>query len=160
MALAAPVAAAPPKSPDIIPLPDGFFPEGIVIDNQQQVYASSLVDGAIWKGDPKTGVGDILVPGVAGRISVGMSFDNRTDYLFVAGGPDGNAYVYDANDGSSVAIINLTPFGFVNDVIVTSKAAYFTNSFAPELYALPLDPAGRIDGPPVTVPLSGGPPPP
>lgn len=28
--------------------------------------------------------------------------------------------------------------GFINDVIVTRTAAYFTNSFAPEIYEVPL----------------------
>ncbi len=155
LALSAPAMAAPPQSPDIIPLPDGFFPEGIVIDDQRAVYASSLADGAIWKGDLRSGEGDILVPGVPGRLAVGMSFDARSGYLFVAGGPDGNAYVYDAQTGAAVDVVSLTPFGFVNDVIVTHDAAYFTDSFAPQIYTVPLDAAGAIDGPRATIPLGG-----
>jgi hypothetical protein len=155
MAVAVPVGAAPPQSPDIIDLPSGFFPEGVAIDDSRNVYTGSLADGSIWKGDLRTGVGDVLVEGSPGRLAVGMSFDSRTGYLFVAGGPDGNAYVYDSSSGAEVAIVNLVPFGFVNDVIVTHSAAYFTDSFAPQIYLLPLSPAGQIDGPATTLPLSG-----
>ncbi|HSF85560.1 MAG TPA: superoxide dismutase [Acidimicrobiia bacterium] len=155
LASIAPAAAAPPQSPDIIDLPDGFFPEGIVIDDQRQVYASSLADGAIWKGELRTGIGDVLVPGTPGRLAVGMSLDERTGHLFVAGGPDGNAYVYDSQTGGNVGVLSLTPFGFVNDVIVTHDAAYFTDSFAPQIYVVPLSPGGAISGAPGVIPLSG-----
>jgi hypothetical protein len=50
------------------------------------------------------------------------------------------------------------PFGdFINDVVVTREAAYFTNSFAPVFYRVPLGPAGALpDSSQVeTVPLSG-----
>ena len=155
MAAAVPAAARSASYPEVIALPGGFFPEGIVIGDGNTAYVGSLVDGAIWKGDLRTGVGTILVPGVAGRLAVGMDLDRSTGNLFVAGGPDGNGYVYDATSGDSVAVVDLVPFGFVNDVIVTKDAAYFTDSFAPQLYVLPLNRNGEIAGPPVTVPLSG-----
>jgi sugar lactone lactonase YvrE len=83
-----------------------------------------------------------------------MSFDNRSGNLFVAGGPTGTANVYDGTTGATVAQVNLGA-GFINDVIVTRTAAYFTNSFVPELYEVPLDNRGDVDGPARTIPLSG-----
>ncbi len=154
LALTSPAAARPDVFPDVIALPDGFFPEGIAVGTGKDVYAGSLANGAIWKGDLRAGAGDILVPGTAGGIAVGMSFDDRSGNLFVAGGPTGTATVYDGSTGATVAQLNLAP-GFINDVIVTRTAAYFTNSFAPEIYEVPLDARGDIDGPVRPIPLSG-----
>jgi sugar lactone lactonase YvrE len=55
----------------------------------------------------------------------------------VAGGMTGNAYIYDAETGENVAMIPLGA-GFINDVTVTQDAAYFTNSFQPVIYRVPL----------------------
>ncbi len=153
-ALAAPGTAAQPF-PDVIQLPGGYFPEGIAVGDGHTAYVGSLVDGAIRQVDLRSGETIELVAGGAGRIAVGMDYDRSTGNLFVAGGPDGNAYVYDGSDGDAVAVVNLTSFGFVNDVIVTNEAAYFTDSFAPNLYVLPLSPNGEIAGPASAVPLSG-----
>jgi len=49
--------------PKIIPLPIGFRPEGISSGNGSEFYVGSLADGAIFKGDFRTGEGAILVPG-------------------------------------------------------------------------------------------------
>ena len=52
--------------------------------------------------------------------------------LFVAGGMTGNAFVYDANTGRDIASYRLSRGGsFVNDVVVTRTAAWFTDSFKP-----------------------------
>ncbi len=142
--------------PEVIPLPTGFFPEGIAVGKGHTFYTGSLIDGAIYRGDLRTGEGEILVPGQSGRIAVGMSFDRRSGSLFVAGGPSGQAYVFDGNTGAEVAVYNLGA-GFINDVIVTRQAAYFTNSFAAEFYRLPLGPGGVLPDPSdvATIPLSG-----
>lgn len=149
-----PAAAQPSVYPDVIALPDGFFPEGIAVGTGHDVYTGSLADGAIWKGDVRSGAGDILVPGTEGGVAVGMSFDNRSGSLFVAGGPTGTAIVYDGTTGATVVQLDLAA-GFINDVIVTRTAAYFTNSFAPEIYEVPLDARGRVDGPVRTITLTG-----
>ena len=148
------VSAAPMNFPEVIDLPGGFFPEGIAIGNAQTFFTGSLVDGAIYSGDLRTGEGELLVDGVAGQPAVGMDVDRRGQRLFVAGGPAGTARIYDTATGDLVADLDLGA-GFVNDVIVTRDAAYFTNSFAPELYEVPLDPQGNVDGPVRTITLSG-----
>ena len=154
LAMTSPTAARPSVYPDVIALPDGFFPEGIAVGTGHDVYAGSLANGAIWKGDVRSGAGDILVPGTQGGIAVGMSFDKRSGNLFVAGGPTGTGKVYDGTTGATVAQLNLAA-GFINDVIVTRTAAYFTNSFAPEIYAVPLNARGEVDGPVRTIALTG-----
>lgn len=156
MAIAAPASVSAKSSvfPDVIALPDGFFPEGIAVGTGNDVYTGSLVDGAIWKGDLRSGSGEVLVPGTEGGIAVGMAFDDRSGTLFVAGGPTGTATVYDGSTGATVTQVSLGA-GFINDVIVTRTAAYFTNSFAPEIYEIPLNSRGAVDGPVRTVPLGG-----
>jgi sugar lactone lactonase YvrE len=152
--------AATSRFPNIIPLPDGFFPEGIATGRGTTFYAGSLVDGAIYSGDLRTGKGSILVEGETGQIAVGMKVDERSNYLFVAGG-FGEARVYDAGTGELVGEYDLNglsfPSTFVNDVIVTRDAAYFTDSFRPVLYKLPLGPGGALPDPSdvETLPLSG-----
>lgn len=154
LTVAAPAAARSTAYPDVIALPDGFFPEGIAVGTGHDVCAGSLANGAIWKGDVRSGAGDILVPGTSGGIAVGLAFDDRSGALFVAGGPTGTATVYDGDTGAMVAQVDLGA-GFINDVIVTRTGAYFTNSFAPEFYEIPLNSQGEVDGPVRTIPLSG-----
>ena len=129
-------------SPEVIILPDGFNPEGIAVSWKGAFYAGSLADGAIYRGDVVTGEGDILVEGEEGRIAVGLAYDPRTDQLWVAGGPTGQAHVYDANSGESLVTYQLSDpedgGTFVNDVVVTLSGAYFTDSFRPNLYRVPL----------------------
>jgi sugar lactone lactonase YvrE len=134
--------------PEQIPLPDGFQPEGIASGRGGEFFVGSLANGAIFKGDLRTGEGSVLADGVPGRISVGMKFDPRSGYLFVAGGPTGVANVFDGSTGTLVATFQLAPVGsFINDVVVTREAAYFTQSNAPSLSVLPLGPGGSLPEP-------------
>ncbi len=128
--------------PDLIPLPNGFAPEGIASGNGTTFYAGSLADGTIIKGDYRSGVLDTLLPPWPFP-AVGMDFDPRSGLLFVAGGPSGMANVIDTRTGEVAASYNLNG-GFVNDVIVTRQAAYFTDSFRPVYYSIPLGAAGRL----------------
>ncbi|HEU5099732.1 MAG TPA: hypothetical protein VFU22_11965 [Roseiflexaceae bacterium] len=144
--------------PDLIALPNGWQPEGVATGRGAVVYSGSLANGAIYAADLRTGEGEIIVPGQTGRVAVGLSFDARTNYIFVAGGPTGKAYVYDANTGQLVQEYTLTaPGTFVNDVIVTRDAAYFTDSFQAVYYRIPLGPGGRLAAPSAvaTIPLTG-----
>ncbi len=154
MMVAAPAGAERASFPEVIDLPNGFFPEGIAIGTGTDVYTGSLVDGAIWKGNLRSGEGEILVPGVPGTLAVGMAFDDRSGSLFVAGGPGGTGTVYDGSTGDTLSQFSLGQ-GFINDVIVTRTAAYFTNSFAPEMYEVPLGANGQVAGSVRTIPLGG-----
>lgn len=135
--------------PDIIPLPDGFAPEGIVVGNGTTFFVGSLGDGSIYRGDLRTGAGELLVSAPEGdRTAVGLAFDQRSKQLFVAGGATGEAYVYDAESGETAATYQLTEESdtFINDVVVTRTAAFFTDSFRSFIYRFPLGPAGRLPG--------------
>lgn len=147
LALIVPTSAAAPAFPDLIILPTGFRPEGIVVGQSGTFYTGSLVGGAIYRGSLVTGKGSVFIPGQPGMVSVGMDYDVRSKYLFVAGGPTGLARVFDTRDGSLAAAYQLAAPGFfINDVIVTRTAAYFTNSSQPVLYRLPLGANGSLPG--------------
>lgn len=142
--------------PDVIPLPNGFQPEGIASGNGTTFYVGSIPTGAIYRGDFRTGEGEILVESQPGRSAIGLKFDPRSGLLFVAGGSTGKAFVYDARTGDLVAELQLsTEPSFINDVVVTRDAAYFTNSFQPVLYRVPLDRNGWPTSEVETLPLGG-----
>lgn len=151
--VAATAGASPLVFPEKVSLPDGWGAEGVATGEGTAVYAGSLADGAVWKADLRTGEGSVLVPPREGGVAVGLSVSRGL--LYVAGGPTGLGLVYDARTGAEVAALHLDGSGgFVNDVIVTRDAAWFTNSFAPELYRMELE-AGVPTGTFETVPLGG-----
>jgi sugar lactone lactonase YvrE len=156
---ASPPGAAASQSaffPTTIPLPDGFQPEGIAIGALPFAYFGSLADGSIYRANLVTGRGQVISDG-PGTPSVGLKIDRRAR-LFVAGGPAGDARVVSALTGRVLASYTFTTApSFVNDVIVTPDAAWFTDSFNPVLYKVPLDRRGGLPDQDhvVTVPLTG-----
>ena len=84
---ALPTTAGAATFPDTIRLPDGWQPEGIAAGRGTSLYVGSIPTGAVWKGDARTGQGDVLVPGRPGeRSAIGIKVDRR-NRLFVAAGP-------------------------------------------------------------------------
>jgi sugar lactone lactonase YvrE len=157
LGLIASTTAAP--FPDLLPLPDGFQPEGIAIGTGPAFYVGSIPTGAIYRGDLRTGVGAVLVPPQDGHMAIGLKIDERTRLLYVAGGPTGKAFVYDAQSGANVAVIPLNDGTntFLNDAVVTQRAVYITDSFRAQFYRIPLGKGGRLPASPVVqvIPLSG-----
>lgn len=151
---AAPTGASAGEAfPDTIALPDGWLPEGIATGTGTTIYSGSRADGSVWKGDLRTGEGEVLVD-VDGRVAVGLKVERGL--LFVAGGPTGDAYVYDARTGEEVAVLDLADGpSFINDVTVTRDAAWFTNSRTAVIYRVALGPAGEPTGEVEAVPLTG-----
>jgi outer membrane protein assembly factor BamB len=135
-ALAAPAALAKGAFPDTIPLPNNFQPEGIATGLGDTFYVGSIPSGAVYTGSLRTGKGRILVPGAAGRSATGLKYNRGL--LWVSGGGTGKAFVYSARSGTLSRELQLAapPTGatFVNDVVVTNRAAYFTDSNRPVLY--------------------------
>jgi hypothetical protein len=136
--LAAPAMAVP--RPSSIPLPVDFQPEGIAVGAGNTFYVGSLRSGDIYRGDLRSGAGAIFVDAPSDRVAVGMRVDEARHWLVVAGGATGHAYVYDTGDGTTVADLVLGPAGatFSNDVAITRSALYFTDTFAPTIYKVPV----------------------
>ncbi len=147
LAVAASVLAAPlgagGATPERIALPDGFRPEGIAISRGGTFYVGSIPTGAIYRGSVKTGEGEIINPGGAGRASIGVELHGGK--LYVAGGPTGSGFVYSAHSGRLLKTYRFTTetTTFVNDVVVARGAAYFTDSRRPFLYRVPIADNGK-----------------
>lgn len=152
LALGAVAAAA--AFPQVIQLPRGFQPEGIEVGRGTTFYVGSVANGAIYRGNLRTGTGAILVPGQSGRAATGIELD-RFNRLLVAGAGTGDAYVYNAR---TAALMRTYDFAgsdtFINDLVVTRNAAYFTDSRKAVLYVVPIGNGGAL-GDFRTLPLTG-----
>jgi sugar lactone lactonase YvrE len=155
LALTTLVPASSESFPERIELPDGFMPEGIAIGSGPTAWFGSRADGDIYEVDLRTGAGEVISQG-PGTPSVGMKVDNG-GRLFVAGGPTGTARVVDTETGDLIASYRLTTATstFVNDVLITPSAVWFTDSRQPQLYAVLRSPDGTLADEHITVPLSG-----
>jgi len=151
-------ATAHDKSHDLFPstiaLPNGFQPEGIAIGKLPYAYFGSRATGAIYRASLVTGRGEIINPGF-GAGSLGLKLDQR-GRLFVSGAGSGDGRVVDARTGATLKTWNFTDAtSFVNDVILTPDAAWFTDSQNPVLYRVPNGRHGKLGDRFDTVPLSG-----
>lgn len=124
------------------------YPEGIAYDaSTGDFYVGSTRSGTIYRGNVQDGPSELevfLPGGTDGRTSVtGMKVD---DYgrLFIAGRTTGRAFVYDTVSGELIKALETPPSGntLLNDVTLTPDAAYFTDSFRPVLFRVPLTPGG------------------
>jgi len=154
-------AAAEPAFPEVIDVPSGFAPEGVAIGTGTEFFTGSFLTGQIYKGDLRTGDADYLNdPDDFGdaRNALGMAYDRRSDALFVAGGATGQGYLYDAATGDTLEVLQLTTTNeptFVNDVVLTRTAAFFSDSFRPYIYRVALSGLGLPTGLVESLPLTG-----
>jgi hypothetical protein len=135
--------------PARINLPNGFFPEGIESGPGTSFFVGSLLDGAIWRGDLRTGSGSVLAAGAPGRASAGIAYEAKRDRIWVAGvGPpllgNSDVRVYDASSGALLATYQPPGVGLLNDVAVTREAVYVTDSTSPQLVVIPLEKDGSL----------------
>ncbi|TDD17112.1 superoxide dismutase [Nonomuraea diastatica] len=147
------VPAQATGKPSTFGLPEGFQPEGIAIGPGPYAYFGSRATGDIYRADLRTGKGSVVSKG-PGTPSLGLKTDGRR--LFVAGGTGGDARVIDLRTGKVIKSYTLaTGESFVNDVILTRGAAYFTDSTNPVLYKLDLGRGGALPAKAVKIPLKG-----
>ncbi len=146
----APMAAAARSGgdgrPSVIELPGATGAEGIAAGDGDTFFAGDLGNGNIFRGDISEGKAGLFITAPAGRLAVGMKVDRRNDLLFVAGGPTGQAYVYDLESRKTAAVYQLAAAkgSFINDVTLTREGAWFTNSRAGELYFVPVSRDGDL----------------
>jgi sugar lactone lactonase YvrE len=132
--------------PARIDLPDGFQPEGIASDRHQRLYVGSLADGAVLKVDPRSGRVRTLVAGVTGTQALGLKVDWK-GRLWVAGGGGKEVRVYSSRSGRLLETYAFPSAGFLNDLVVTRKAVYVTDSINQQLAVIPLGRHGRLKDP-------------
>jgi hypothetical protein len=145
--------------PSVIELPRNFNPEGITTAGRHTFFVGSRITGAIYRGSLRTGEGDILVEGgpeVMGDefAATGLKVD-RYGRLFVSGADSKHIRVYDARTGDELSDYSVDDAGFINDVIVTRRGAYFTDSNNPRLYFIPFGKRGELGDLVERIPLRG-----
>ncbi|PRH80469.1 superoxide dismutase [Streptomyces solincola] len=154
-------AAAGPRRdrwPTTLRLPNGFHPAGIAVGRAPYAYFGSLLGGAVHRVSLATGEGTVLHPGLGeGHNAVGLQVDAH-GRLFVAGGW---GRVVTVLDGATGAVLRTYQVGAastaVNHVVVTARAAWFTDAFNGLLFGVPFGPRGELPAQDavVTLPLSG-----
>ena len=143
--------------PDFIALPADFGPEGIASGKGTTFYVGAVTGprGQILVGDFRSGELATLVAS-DGVPATGIKHDPRSNLLFVARAASGMGTVFDATSGDLVASYQFkTAPTFINDVVITREAAYFTDTQAPFLYRVGLGPAGEPAGDWTAIPLPG-----
>jgi len=152
-AVSVPVALAKGAFPEVIALPNGWQPEGIAIGNGSTFYVGSIPTGAIFRGDVRTGEGAPYIDGATGRAAVGIEFNRGR--LYVAGGNTGKGFVYDARTKALLAEFQLAPPNsgatFINDVDVTRRGSFWTDSNRAVVYRVPPGPNAAVQ----TIQLTG-----
>lgn len=151
---AAHAGAGSPGFPAEFALPNGFRPEGIAIGDAPTAYLGSLADGSLLRADLRTGKSEVFSKG-PGTPSVGLKVDRR-GRVFVSGGSAGDARVVDARSGAVLKSYKFADTGsFVNDVVVTDRAAYYTDSSKATLYKIPFGRHGKLPDTFTPLPLTG-----
>ena len=143
---------------------DAVFPEGVAYDAATgDFFVGSTRDGTVYRGNVQDSGGELevfLAAGTDGRTGVtGMKVDAQ-GRLFIAGRNTGRAFVYAAASGDLIDVLETpaAPNTLINDVTVTENAAYFTDSFRPIVFRVPLTADGvgemeawlELNGTPVT----------
>jgi sugar lactone lactonase YvrE len=141
--------------PDVIQLPRGFQPEGLEVGRGTTFYVGSVANGAIYRGNLRTGLGAILVPGETGKAATGIELDSH-NRLWVAGAGTGKASIYNAQTGALIRTYTFASSDtFINDVVVTQRAAYFTDSRKAVLYQVSIGSGGALGATAQTIEVKG-----
>ena len=164
--LAALALAVPPLSPvaadqrpDRIALATGSLPEGIAAGPGSTFFVGARSDGDIFIADVRdSAVTRIVDETTAGAAAVGMSYDERSGLLWVAGGGPasrGLGTVTAYRGSEEVFQTTIEGARFLNDVVVTRDAVYVTDSGKASLVVLPLRRNGLPTGTDDLLPLTG-----
>ena len=136
------------RLPDTVALPDGLRPEGITSGPGTTFYVGSVSDGRIVTGDLRRVGTRVLLAGATGRSLRGLYWDRRTGLVWAVGGLGAEAHVW-AVDGRTGAVVAdvLVPGGvFLNDLVVTERSVWFTDSRVDRLGRIALTRRGRPTG--------------
>jgi hypothetical protein len=158
-------ATAHHRSPDSHPrpartvaLPDGFRPEGIASGPGTTYYAGSMADGRIVTGDLRRGTSRVLLPGAAERQVRGMQRDRRTGLLWATGnvGDVSHVWAVSTRTGRVVRDVTVPGAAFLNDLVVTRRAVWVTDSRVDRLTRIALTRRGApTSTAPTFLPLGG-----
>jgi DNA-binding beta-propeller fold protein YncE len=108
-------------------------PEGVATRGGGRVFfVGATGDGTIYRGTVGSSTVTEFIPGAAGKSAVGMKI--RGGKLYVAGGMTGKIYVYSLRTKELLATFDTGSGGFLNDLVVTGRGVFVTDSFRPTLW--------------------------
>ena len=127
-------------------------PEGIATRGGGKVFfVGATGDGTIYRGTVGNPTVTEFIPGAAGMSAVGMKV--RGDKLYVAGGATGKLYVYSLRTKALLATFDTGSGGFLNDLVVTGKGVFVTDSFRPTLWRVTNAQVRAGSGTPQAIPV-------
>ncbi|WP_372352075.1 SMP-30/gluconolactonase/LRE family protein [Streptomyces sp. KL116D] len=143
--------------PTGFPLPGGFQPEGIAIGGAPYAYFGSLAGGDLYRASLATGAGAVVPSGLGpAHPTAGLKINDH-GRLYLAGAASREIRVASVR-GGRLRIERTYVVGsegtMVNDVVLTPGAAWFTDSYKPQLYGVALGARGE-PGRSWTLPLAG-----
>jgi hypothetical protein len=120
----------PVEAPKTVDLPDGIRPEGITSGPGTRFYVGSLADGRIVAGNLRDGTSTVLLEGATGRQLRGLYWDRRTRLVWAAGNVGDVAHVYAVSSRSGEVVQDTVVPGavFLNDLVVSDRAVWVTDS--------------------------------
>jgi hypothetical protein len=128
-------------------------PEGIATRGGGNVFfVGATGDGTIYRGTVGNPTVTEFIPGAAGKSAVGMKV--RGDKLYVAGGMTGKLYVYSLRTKALLATFDTGSGGFLNDLVVTGKGVFVTDSFRPTLWRVTNAQVRAGSGTPRAIPVA------
>ena len=128
-------------------------PEGIATRGGGKVFfVGATGDGTIYRGTVGNPTVTEFIPGAAGKSAVGMKV--RGDKLYVAGGMTGKIYVYSLRTKALLATFDTGSGGFLNDLVVTGKGVFVTDSFRPTLWRVTNAQVRAGSGTPQAIPVA------
>lgn len=128
-------------------------PEGIATRGGGRVFfVGATGDGTIYRGTVGNPTVTEFIPGAAGKSAVGMKV--RGDKLYVAGGMTGKIYVYSLRTKALLATFDTGSGGFLNDLVVTGKGVFVTDSFRPTLWRVTNAQVHAGSGTPQAIPVA------
>ena len=125
-------------------------PEGVAASGGV-FFVGATGDGTIYRGTVGNPTVTEFIPGAAGKSAVGMKV--RGDKLYVAGGMTGKIYVYSLRTKALLATFDTGSGGFLNDLVVTGKGVFVTDSFRPTLWRVTNGQVRAGSGTPQAIPV-------
>ncbi|MFL6165337.1 MAG: hypothetical protein ACJ710_03570 [Ornithinibacter sp.] len=134
--------------PDTVALPVGLRPEGITSGPGTTFYVGSVADGRIVTGDLRRVGTRVLLPAATGRSLRGLFWDRRTGLVWAVGslGAESHVWAVDGRTGAVVADVLVPDGGFLNDLVVSKRSVWFTDSSVDRIGRIALDRRGRPAG--------------
>ena len=127
-------------------------PEGVATRGGGKVFfVGATGDGTIYRGTVGNPTVTEFIPGAPGKSAVGMKI--RGGKLYVAGGATGKISVYSLRTKELLATFDTGPGGFLNDLVVTGKGVFVTDSFRPMLWRVTNAQVRAGSGTPQAIPV-------